>query len=204
MLVSIEKIEYLKKKGVRINARDLDGNTVLHNILTEMIGMFDDNASVKLLINCGANVNAQNNKKETPLHVSVKNENTSLEIVHTLLKAGAEVNSRTYQGKTALHYLIPQWYDYDGDDARVRANRFKALIDLLISKGLDINSIDNKGDTPLHTIARRFSEQKEAINFLVKKGANPNIKNYDGKTPLELAKEKQSPNTQFFEKLINH
>ena len=189
------KIAFLEQRGAQINARDLNGNTMLHNAI---VNSSWDEIFIEQIIKYGANVNAKNNKGETPLYIASK-QGVSPKIVNMLLENGASINYRAHNGETVLHCLIRRWCDVDHDDGN-----FKKLINSFIKKGLGINSIDKKGDTPLHTIARKDLESKNAINFLVEKGADPNIKNYDGKTPLELAKETQSPNAKFFEELANH
>jgi len=55
-----------------------------------------------------------------------------------------------------------------------------------IDKGVDVNTKDKYGQTPLHIAVGR--ENIEIVKFLVSEGkANVNVKEVDGKTPLHLA-----------------
>ena len=183
-------ISTLLSKGLSIDTKNFAGNTVLYDVAT-LMAFIEWQEKLNFLITIGADLEAKNNKGETPLLYALRARG-SYASIKNIIESGAKIDARTHEGKTALHYVADYQKDLDA---------FKNIINLLIEKGLDINVPDYKGDTVLHIIARKLSESKEAINFLIQKGANPNIKNYDGKTPLELAREKGSSNAQFFEEL---
>lgn len=61
------------------------------------------------------------------------------------------------------------------------ANRVK----FLISKGADVNKIDNQGATPLTSAARQ--RHPDMVELLIEQGANVNLQNSDGMTPLVAA-----------------
>jgi ankyrin repeat protein len=61
-------------------------------------------------------------------------------------------------------------------------------IDLLLAAGLDINTPNNDGLTPLHAAATSIADVNALIRFLVDRGANPNLKNKRGQTPLDAAR----------------
>jgi Ankyrin repeats (3 copies)/Ankyrin repeats (many copies) len=90
-----------------INARDEDGETPLfwasggHN--------FKDGSVVQLLLEHGADINAQSQIGWTPLHVA--SFNGVLEVVRLLLEHGADVEAKDYSGKTALQIAAEEGHD---------------------------------------------------------------------------------------------
>lgn len=80
------------------NARDIDGLPPLHFAVQNK-----SPAVSKMLIELGADVNIQNNKKRTALMLAVYGENKN--IVEMLLNAGADVNIKDAKGKRALDYV---------------------------------------------------------------------------------------------------
>jgi len=56
---------------------------------------------------------------------------------------------------------------------------------LIESKGVDVNLLNERNHTPLHTAARKG--RKEIVEYLLHKGANIEAKNKDKTTPLHLA-----------------
>ncbi len=64
------------------------------------------------------------------------------------------------------------------------------LIEKLLNLGLDINSKDNNGVTPLH-LAVMKAKNMSVIEFLLKNGADKNIKTLFGETVYDLALENE-------------
>lgn len=68
-----------------------------------------------------------------------------------------------------------------------------ALIDLLLTKNIDINSVDEKGMTALHYAAQNFYHYRQEPLALIRKliacGANRDAENLSKQTPLMLATE---------------
>jgi ankyrin repeat protein len=94
-------------------------------------------------------------------------------VVKLLLDIGSDVKKKDVRGETPLHTAA--FYSDNG-----------AMIDLLISKGADVNS-GSPENTPLHRAA--YSGAAENISLLILHGAKVNIRgNLSGsKTPFELA-----------------
>ncbi|WP_064124964.1 ankyrin repeat domain-containing protein [Wolbachia endosymbiont of Dactylopius coccus] len=59
------------------------------------------------------------------------------------------------------------------------------IVEALIERGIDINTVDKDGLTPLHKAAG--NAQVEVVNALIKKGANVKAVSKDGITPLHCA-----------------
>ena len=64
------------------------------------------------------------------------------------------------------------------------------LLEKLLNLGLDINSKDNNGITPLH-LAVMKAENMSVIEFLIKNGADKNLKTLFGETAFDLALENE-------------
>ena len=63
----------------------------------------------------------------------------------------------------------------------------EAIIETLLSSGLDINSRSNDGTTPLMMAA--FTGQEKTVDLLLSKGADPHLKNFIGRNLLHAAAE---------------
>jgi len=85
-----------------------------------------------------------------------------------LIAAGANVNERSADGTTALH-----WAAHQGD---------RELVDLLLSRGADPNASNDYDATPLSVAAEEADF--EIVQALVAAGAEVNSKNREGQTPL--------------------
>ena len=57
---------------------------------------------------------------------------------------------------------------------------------LMASNELDVNSVDNYKNTPLHIACEEGNP--EVVKMLLNAGANRSMQNKDEKTPVELAK----------------
>jgi ankyrin repeat protein len=85
-----------------------------------------------------------------------------------LLKQGADVNSRTADGATALQWAA-HWDDFDA-------------VDFLLKAGANVNAADDHGVTPLALACENVSQRM--VDRLLSAGANPNIARTSGMTPL--------------------
>lgn len=171
---------------VDITAKDKQGNTPLHRV------SFPEEA--ELLIAKGADVNARNNKGETPLFLPLLRNQEG--IVQLLIAKGADVNARNNEGETPLlmalrfrRERVVQLLIVGGADVNAKGGLgltplhlagSKEVAELLIAKGANVNAKTNEGDTPLH-----LARSKEVAELLIAKGANVNAKNNKGFTPVD-------------------
>lgn len=125
---------------------------------------------VQLLVEQGANINAQNFAGETALFIaSTRGFDT---IAHTLLENGANVHIANIDGATALHMAV--------------ANGNLSTSTLLVKYGAFVNSQDDNGDSPLHYAVRE--ENSRLVEMLVSHcNADVEIVNDDQETPMDLA-----------------
>jgi hypothetical protein len=72
---NLERLESIVKAGADLNQHD-EGNTALHYLVLNMKGIDipDLNNMVTTLLKCGIDINAQNKKGETALHICTKYE----------------------------------------------------------------------------------------------------------------------------------
>ena len=108
---------------------------------------------VKILLEHGADATIYMADRQTPIHAVLSGrspEPQALELIRVLQKAGADVNvialvnhPEEIRGGTALHYAVRK--------------RYKEVIKLLASFGIDMNAVDQDGLTALdYTQSRGF------------------------------------------------
>ena len=118
-----------------------------------------DIEAVKQHLAAGADVNAKDKIRGTPLHYAAAYGHKK--IVELLIAAGADVNLKDEEEKTTLHYAA--------------VNGRKVIGELLIAEGADVNAKDEDGRTPLD--ATSVFNKAETAALLRKHG---------GKTSEEL------------------
>ena len=110
-----------------------------------------------LLIEQGADVNAQNNQSEMPLHLAAKVNTATCAL---LIRQGADVDTRDNFGLTPLHWAATG--DYTKTGATICA--------LLIEQGADVNARTDAGWTPLDGATKWLHNL--TIKALLDHGAN--------------------------------
>ena len=159
-----------------VDSRDSEGQTPLY-LLLEVHGRDDDDILEfsKLLLEHGTDVNMRaNQRKWTPLHEVAYWGN--LKIARALLDHGANPNTESEYGETALHVAARS--EYSSQERTVGIAR------LLLELGVDVHIQNKYLDTALHLAA--FNGRFEIARLLLNHGANPNVENELGATPLHL------------------
>ena len=117
---------------------------------------------VALLVEKGADVNAENKNLGTPLFLAIQNE--KYEVAKYLIQKGASPNFTSPSGYTALH-LISSEYIQDPDEK-------VELAKLLIEKGAQIDKTNYFRLTPLQcAIKHRQNYGLGIVKLLLEKGA---------------------------------
>ncbi len=165
----VEKL--LKAKAGIVNAKDQGGSTPLHHAAG-----FGSLATMKLLLDSGADVNAKNRRASIPLDWAIPDEAK----VRMLLDHGAAINTQQVDGRTPLY-----------DAASVAAGN--SILKILLEKGADPNLATANGQTPLMTAAGRGDA--EAMRLLIARKADVNARNGAGATALMAAAASGNPRT---------
>ncbi len=148
--------------GFDMKIRSILGATLLHKATVRNYSV----DLVKLLINFGLNVNAQNNEGATALHFACKNNN--YEVVKLLIDNGANVNIESLVTKQISLYTTS----------------CVKIIKLLIENKVNLDHTDCFGCTRLHYSCG--GNEVQVTKLLLENNANINLKNYEGYTPAQL------------------
>lgn len=119
-------------------------------------------------------LNKCNKNGENLIHIAIFNKTLCLDII-TLLhhKYGLNCNVKDKYLNTPLH------------DACFNGNT-ESIVALLKIDGIEINPINQEGNTPLHALMDSTGFKIETLDLLLKKGANQEIKNKDDKKPIDI------------------
>jgi ankyrin repeat protein len=206
-----EAVKSYLDKGGNVNLMDEPGMTPLHHAVNaDLRGSHLE--MVKLLIERGANVNAIDDTHFTPLHLASHAATAAL-----LIEAGARVDARKRRTGQTLLFSAARGA---AQGAEKSYQHYLDLTKLLISKGADVNmklrsgderirassGIEEKpyhektGDTPLHAVARSYSEKHAMVlcELLIQQGASINETNILAFTPLDEALANQRNQTADF------
>lgn len=167
--------------GASLDTKDKDSSTLLmataSSIRHHRSFYIDDASSRKairssalslaeFLISHGADVNASNKLKFTPLLFSA--QEGFLELLELLDKHDTDLKAKTEQGSTMLHLAAN-----DGHSD---------IVDWLIKRGAELELENNEGCTALHLAAHAGA--LEATRMLLDSGANIEVYDEMGRTPL--------------------
>jgi ankyrin repeat protein len=136
---------------------------------------------IEALIRHGADINVQLKESNiTPLIYSINllekykdsiRVNNVLTITSFLLRSGSNVNLRTQNGSTALHYAVK--------------NGVNDIVKLLLENGAEINVVNESGNTPLHYAVKNADNQ--IVKLLLENGADVNLQPLNCDTALHYA-----------------
>jgi ankyrin repeat protein len=152
-------ISILINHGVDIEDKYCDNNTALILLCVNWKKMHNRQIAkcAKLLINAGANVNAQNDLGTTPLMICAIKKNTP--VAKLLIKAGAKINIKNELSNTALMYAC---------------NKQKvSLIKLLLQSGANRFTKNKNGETAKDYLNKQNAHMFD--NLIINNNNNNNI-----------------------------
>ncbi len=169
-------LKLLLEAGANPMIKDhLRGQTPLH-IVYEFAENSDE-MMFDLLCKFGADINAQDNKGNTPLHLMVKG--CRVELISKFIEIGADVTIKNNENFTpmqlmfqtrSIYFTSPYFHD------------MKLLTKRFLEAGDDINGLDSVGNGLLHNAVIDYDLDR--VEVLLDLGANPNLINTVGATPI--------------------
>ena len=166
-----EKSKIIIERGANINAADNDGYTVLHYAILRQSPYECQKARtriVKLLVEKGADIEAESGTRERAIHIAVKTGN--FEIVNFLLQKGSDINCANSDcGTTPLHYALSPYRSY----SLAKVESICKMVKLLIENGAKVDGVVESHITPL-TLAIIDGHDRQIIELLIFYGANVN------------------------------
>jgi ankyrin repeat protein len=189
-----KQMEYLIKKGVEINKKDISGNASIHYAVNS--GNFE---AISLLIKNKADINMPDQNGHSPLKIAARKGNKK--IVELLLKNNAIIDSRVYScynnklsqlsslADTIIFFYSNDFFINFSDQQKKflevnkkRKEYFEAIaagdipqVDLMIKSGIPVNLLSENCDLPVWAAARNSKNQM--VNFFIDKGADINSHN---------------------------
>ena len=125
---------------------------------------------VKVLVENGADVNAQDHFGWTSLYYAIYHENMSMVKILVIEVTNLELKSFEF-GTPLCHALFDEQHE---------------IFELLISFGANVNSLTPDNDSLLHCCVKD-DEKLDSAKILLQNGALLTIKNQQHKTPFEVA-----------------
>lgn len=192
-----EKVKFLLKLGVPVNAQDKSGSSILEYAIDG-----DQIFITKFLIEQGANPTLANRVGKVPLYFAIVNQN--LELVQMLVGAGANPrivdtsqnghNALTLTARDAnldiIKYLLP-FFDINAIAPNLLTPILSAVeaapietIRFLLEEGADPTVTTQSGDTLLYKAVERGD--LDLVQLILETGIDPNQTGANGWSPLSL------------------
>ena len=185
--------DFLIAKGLQnlVSQTDRLGNTPLHYVVSG--GNFD---LVTRFVEHGADVNVANKKGRSALMFGLKYKS----VMEKLIESGAEVNHQDSKGMSCLHFAaehslndaVHLLLDSSADPSLLNNIHqtplhlagSPAIAQCLIQKGIDVDTQDEEGQTPLHISA---ASRPSVVKVLLDNGISINLVTKKGQSALHYA-----------------
>ncbi|KAJ8320485.1 hypothetical protein KUTeg_002072 [Tegillarca granosa] len=202
-----ECVRILLRHRCNVNIQDSYGDTALHDAIgkenVEIMEMLAKNfnpfsffsATEKILQKCRQIADIKKDDGFSALHLAALNGHK--DVTNTLLTVGqADIEIRNNRQQTPLLLAVSQGHT--------------SIIELLVTRGADVNVEDEDGDTCLHLALMRQSVSTEREDtpmldamgaaiacYLAQQGASLTKKNHQGKTPLDVTTDTRPASIKF-------
>lgn len=162
----LEMVKRYVANGIDVNTKSEAGHTPLYHCT-------DDSTLIKFLVEHGADLNAQDSWKQTPLLSGIAYLCYERENVKYMLENGADPSIPDELNTTCVH-----WAAHHGD---------LELIKLFLNHEkhkVDLNAKDSEGETPLHWVLKSTTASIPILELLLENGADINAKDNSQQGPL--------------------
>lgn len=177
----VHQIELFLDNGADPAVVDRDGDTALHRLVAQKRLSDKDEEDSRLtlmerLIQAGLDVNLQNAKGQTPMHLLpiVTNERLKKKnkrLMSTLVAAGADLNATDNLGQTPIFFQLKNGDTYkDADDVE--------SCSYLIKHGARLDIHDASGRTVLYAIQKPYNIK--LLQWLIDHGSDPKVTDNQG------------------------
>lgn len=164
-------LQYLVKKGCRLDIKDSRGQCLLHYIVDREEEITD---VLKYLLNMGLKVDDCDDWGQTALHLAIEKNKKKLAVA--LIDFGADVNVKNANGRQPIHIAAEHGWD--------------SILDFLIERGANINSADSYMSSPFHFAA--WNNKSSIAYTLIKAGCDVETRDSCGETAKEVAEFRSS------------
>ncbi|GMT14319.1 hypothetical protein PFISCL1PPCAC_5616 [Pristionchus fissidentatus] len=202
-----EMVQFLCEKGANVNSQDNEGWTPLH-----AAACCGNVSIVQLLVEAGADLRAINCDKELAVDLA-ENDECRDYLEGELSTRGIDADDAREAELTTLMEDVKEWTRNGVINERphpktgamalhvAAAKGYTKVVEMLIRAGVDVNSVDFDGWTPLHAAAHWGEKNsQECCRILLNAGATVDAVTLSGQSVIAVAADKDMVEFLEFEK----